>query len=32
MSDVIAVVAGAALFAVFGLWVHGWLFGADPFA
>jgi uncharacterized membrane protein len=31
MSDVIAVVAGAALFAVFGLWVHGWLFGADPF-
>jgi uncharacterized membrane protein len=32
MSDVIAVVAGAAVFAVFGLWLHGWLFGVDPFA
>jgi uncharacterized membrane protein len=30
-SDVIAVVSGAVLFAVFGLWVHGWLFGVEPF-
>lgn len=31
-SDIIAIVAGAVLFAVFGLWLHEWLFGFDPFA
>ena len=31
-SDVIAVVTGAVVFAVFGFWLHGWLFGVEPFA
>ena len=31
-SDVIAIVAGAIVFAVFGFWLHAWLFGVDPFA
>ena len=31
-SDLIAVVAGVVLFAAFGLWLHGWLFGVSPFA
>jgi uncharacterized membrane protein len=31
MSDLIAVAVGAAVFAVFGLWLHGWLFGVAPF-
>jgi len=31
-SDIIAIVAGAVIFAVFGLWLHQWLFGFDPFA
>jgi uncharacterized membrane protein len=31
-SDVIAIVAGAVIFAIFGLWLHEWLFGFDPFA
>jgi uncharacterized membrane protein len=31
-SDIIAVVAGIAVFAVFGFWLHAWLFGVDPFA
>jgi len=29
---VIAVVAGAVVFALFGFWLHGWLFGVEPFA
>jgi uncharacterized membrane protein len=31
-SDLIAVGIGLVTFAVFGLWLHGWLFGASPFA
>jgi uncharacterized membrane protein len=31
-SDIIAIVAGVVVFAVFGFWLHGWLFGAYPFA
>ena len=31
-SDIIAVVAGVVVFAVFGFWLHEWLFGFDPFA
>lgn len=31
-SDIIAVVAGGVLFFVFGAFLHGWLFGVNPFA
>jgi uncharacterized membrane protein len=31
-SDLVAIVAGLAVFAIFGLWLHGWLFGVSPFA
>jgi uncharacterized membrane protein len=31
-GDIIAIVAGVAVYLVFGLWVHPWLFGAAPFA
>ena len=31
-SDLIAAVVGIVAFAVFGLWLHGWLFGVSPFA
>jgi len=31
-SDIIAIVAGAVVFAVFGFWLHGWLFNVEPFA
>lgn len=30
-SDFIAIAIGVVAFAVFGLWLHGWLFGAQPF-
>jgi uncharacterized membrane protein len=30
-SDLMAVGIGVAAFAVFGLWLHGWLFGVAPF-
>lgn len=30
MNDVIAVVGGLALYAVFLFWAHGWLFGVSP--
>lgn len=29
-SDLIAVLAGTALYVVFVLWLHGWLFGISP--
>lgn len=29
-SDLIAVLAGTALYLVFVLWLHGWLFGVSP--
>jgi uncharacterized membrane protein len=32
MNDVIAVVLGLALYAVFAFWAHEWLFGMRPFA
>ena len=32
LSDAIAVVAGLVIFAVFGFWLHGLLFGVSPFA
>ena len=32
LSDLTAIVAGAVVFAVFALWLHGWLFGVEPFA
>ena len=31
-SDLIAAGVGIVAFAVFGLWLHGWLFGVSPFA
>ncbi len=31
-SDLIAIGIGVAAFAVFGYWLHGWLFGVSPFA
>ncbi|TIN37282.1 MAG: NnrU family protein [Mesorhizobium sp.] len=31
-SDLIAVGIGLVAFALFGLWLHGWLFGVSPFA
>ena len=31
-SDLVAIVAGLAVFAIFGFWLHGWLFGVSPFA
>jgi len=31
-SDLIAVVSGIALYIVFVLWLHGWLFGVSPIA
>jgi hypothetical protein len=32
MPTLVAVVAGAALWFVFGYWLHGWLIGVRPFA
>jgi uncharacterized membrane protein len=29
-SDLISVVAGTVLYAIFVLWLHGWLFGVSP--
>ncbi len=31
VNDAIAFVGGLGLYAVFALWVHGWLFGVRPF-
>jgi uncharacterized membrane protein len=31
-ADLVAIIAGLAAFAVFGLWLHGWLFSTSPFA
>ena len=30
--DLVAIVAGLVAFAIFGSWLHGWLFGVSPFA
>jgi uncharacterized membrane protein len=31
-GDLVAIIAGLAAFALFAFWLHGWLFGASPFA